>query len=213
VYELLLQSFPFPSILGDVTLHLLSQASMFIYSSRGKWVFSLLLWSFPPTTTFTSFPTPDCWACAAAPAFSGPACLSTAHVGSGTSPLSCGAFLPPPLLQAFQILVAGHVAQLLPSPAWLVYLQFCEGFPFPPLWCSGCPTLFAMCLYCCYYVLFSFSFFPRWRSVCSGSYADLAQGCLWEYLILLSSPCLHLPKLSGCRQLVAWGPSWFLCLT
>jgi hypothetical protein len=98
-----------------------------------------------------------------------------------------------------------------PGPACLFAVL--GGIPLPPLWCSGCPTLFAMCLYCCYYLLFSFSFFPRWRSVCSGSYADLAQGCLWEYLILLSSPCLHLPKLSGCRQLVAWGPSWFLCLT
>jgi hypothetical protein len=29
-----------------------------------------LLWSFPPTATFTSFPAPGCWACAAAPAFS-----------------------------------------------------------------------------------------------------------------------------------------------
>jgi hypothetical protein len=24
-------------------------------------------------------------------------------------------------------------------------------------------------------------FFPRWGSVCPGGYADLAQGCLWEY--------------------------------
>jgi hypothetical protein len=44
----LLQAFPFPSPLGEVTLHLLSQACMFIYSSCGKWVFPLLLWSFPP---------------------------------------------------------------------------------------------------------------------------------------------------------------------
>jgi hypothetical protein len=35
---------------------------MFIYSSRGKWVFPPLLWSFPPTAAFTSFPAPDCWA-------------------------------------------------------------------------------------------------------------------------------------------------------
>jgi hypothetical protein len=47
-----------------------SLAGLFIYSSRGNWVFPSLLWSFPPTATFTSFPTPDCWACAAAPAFS-----------------------------------------------------------------------------------------------------------------------------------------------
>jgi hypothetical protein len=66
----LLQAFPFPSTLREVTLHQLSQACMFIYSSHGKWVFPPLLWSFPPTT-FTSFPSPGCWACAAAPAFSG----------------------------------------------------------------------------------------------------------------------------------------------
>jgi hypothetical protein len=65
----LLQAFPFPSTLGEVTLHLLSQACMFIYSSRGKWVF----------------------------------------------PLSCGVFLPPLHLQAFQLLIAGHVLLLLPA--------------------------------------------------------------------------------------------------
>jgi hypothetical protein len=69
--EPLLQVFPFPSTLGEVTLHPLSQASVFIYSSRGKWAFLLLLWSFPPTPAFTSFPASGCWACAATPAFSG----------------------------------------------------------------------------------------------------------------------------------------------
>jgi hypothetical protein len=42
-----------------------------------------------------------------------PACLFTAHVGSQSSPLSCAVFLPPPLLQAFALLVAGRV----PAPA------------------------------------------------------------------------------------------------
>jgi hypothetical protein len=60
-----------------VTLHPLSQAHVFIYSSHGKWVFPPLLWSFLPSATFTSFPTPGCWACAATPAFSGLACLFT----------------------------------------------------------------------------------------------------------------------------------------
>jgi hypothetical protein len=71
VREPLGQAFPFPSTLGEVTLHLLSQVSqacVFIYSSLGKWVFPPLLWNFPPTTTFTNFPGPDCWVCAAAPA-------------------------------------------------------------------------------------------------------------------------------------------------
>jgi hypothetical protein len=62
VREPLLQAFPFPSTLGEVTLHLLSLVWVFVYSSCGKWVFPPLLWSFPPTTTFTSFPVPDCWA-------------------------------------------------------------------------------------------------------------------------------------------------------
>jgi hypothetical protein len=74
VCEPLLQAFPLPSTLGEVTLHPLSQAGMFIYSS----------------------------------------------LGSGSSPLSCGAFLPPPLFQAFLLLIAGHVQPLLPSPASLL---------------------------------------------------------------------------------------------
>jgi hypothetical protein len=164
VHEAVLQAFPFPSTLGVVTLHQLSQACVFIYSSCGKWVLSPLLWSFPPSATFTSF----------------------------------------------LLLVAGRVLPLLPSPAGLLW-----GIP-PPLQCSGHPTLFATCLFCCYCLLFSFfPFSPGWGSVCPGGYADLAQGCLWEYHMLLSSSCgLHLPKLSGCWHLEAvWEPSWFLCLT
>jgi hypothetical protein len=60
--EPLLQAFPFPSTLWEVTLHQLSLACVFVYSSHGNWVFSPLLWSFPPTATFTSFPAPDYWA-------------------------------------------------------------------------------------------------------------------------------------------------------
>jgi hypothetical protein len=43
VHTPLLQAFPFPSTLGKVTLHPLSQACVFIYSSCGKWVFPPLL--------------------------------------------------------------------------------------------------------------------------------------------------------------------------
>jgi hypothetical protein len=102
-----------------------------------------------------------------------------------------------------------HAAALAFS-IWLV-----RDFPFPRLWCSGHPALFATCLFCYYCLLFSFSFFPGWGSVCPGGYADLAQDCLWKYRIPLSSPCgLHLPKPSGCQHLVAaLEPSWFLCLT
>jgi hypothetical protein len=92
----LLQAFPFSSILGEVTLHPCSQAGVFIYSSRGKWAFSPLLWSFPPTAAFTSFPAPGCWVCATTPAFSGPVCLFTVLWGI---PLPCfGAQGAPPSL-------------------------------------------------------------------------------------------------------------------
>jgi hypothetical protein len=108
-----------------------------------------------------------------------PGCLFTAHVGSRSSPLSCGVFLPLQLSQAFPLLVAGRTPPL--PLAQLFYLQFQEGFPSPNLRHSGCPTVFPMNLYCSYCLLLSFSFFPRWRSVCPGDYTALAQGCLWEY--------------------------------
>jgi hypothetical protein len=111
---------------------------MFIYTSHGKWVFPALLWSFPPSSTLTSFPAPGYWVSAP---------------------------LPPEALW----------------PAWLVYLQSWEGFPFPNLQRSGCPTLFPVCLNCSYCLLLSFSFFPWWRSVCPGCYAALAKSCLWGY--------------------------------
>jgi hypothetical protein len=116
--------------------------------------------------------------------FPRPACLFTFHVGSGSSLLSCGVFLPPPLSQAFLLLVAGFAPLLPPEPlrpARLVYLQSREGFPSPNLQHSGRPTLFPMCLCCSYCLLVSFSFFLGWRSVCPGGYAALAQACLWEY--------------------------------
>jgi hypothetical protein len=74
---------------------------------------------------------------------------------------------------------------------------YCEGFPLPSSLLLRAPGLLAMCLFCCYCLLlrFFFLFFPGWGLVCPGGYADLAQGCLWEYCMLLSSPCgLHLPK-------------------
>jgi hypothetical protein len=91
--------------LGKVTLPPHCQACMFIYSSCGRWVFPPLLWSFPPTATFTSFPAPGYWAVLLLLQLP---CLFTVHVGSGSSLLSCGVFLPPPLSQASPLLVAGR---------------------------------------------------------------------------------------------------------
>jgi hypothetical protein len=163
----LLQAFPFPSTLGEVTLQLFSPASMFIYSSHGKWAF----------------------------------------------PLFCEVSLPPPLLQALLLLVAGrcHPSCLL---WWLVYLQFCEWLPLPPFSAQGTPPSLLHVLFVVVAYFSVFSFFPVWGSVCLGGYADLAQGCLWEFHVPLSSPCgLCLPQQSGRWYLVVQDPSWFLCLT
>jgi hypothetical protein len=90
-------------------------------------------WSFPPTANFTSFSAPDCLVCAAAPAFSCLACLFTAHMGCGCSPLSCGVFLPQPLLQAFLLLAAGQLWPLLLSLAGLFIYSSMWDSPYPPL--------------------------------------------------------------------------------
>jgi hypothetical protein len=131
----------------------------------------LLLCSFPPTATFTSFPAPwllggCCHSCLLQPA-----CLFTVLWGIAS---------PPPLA--------------LRAPLPLCYVSF---------------------LLLLFIIQFGFfSFFPGWVSVCPGGYADLAQGCLWEYHVPLSSPGgLHLPKWSGSWCLVALKPSWFLHLT
>jgi hypothetical protein len=102
------------------------------------------------------------------------------------------------------------VLPLLPSPAGLLW-----GIsPLPPSALRApCPLCYMSFLLLLLIIHFFF-FFPCWGLVCPGGYADLAQGCLWEYHMLLSSPCdLHLPKPSGCGCLVAvWEPSWFLHL-
>jgi hypothetical protein len=76
----------------------------------------------------------------------------------------------------------------------------CEGFPLPSSLALRvpCPLCYVSFLLLLFIIQFFFSFFPGWELVCPGGYADLAQGCLWEYHVLLSSPCgLRLPKPSG----------------
>jgi hypothetical protein len=125
-----------------------------------------------------------CWGRWHCTRFLRPVCLFTSPMGSRSSPLSCGVFLPPPLSQAFLLLVVGRTPGSCPrlsGQAQLVYLQFREGFPSSSLRRSVRPTLVPACLFCSYCLLPSFSFFPGWGSVCPGGYADLAQACLWEY--------------------------------
>jgi hypothetical protein len=115
VCEPLLQAFPFPSILGVVTLHPLSLACMSVYSSHGKWVFPPLLWSFSPSTTLTSFPAPDCWAHAPSPAVASLARPSSFIYSSGKDspcPLFGVQFAPPSLQCVFIVLIAYYSVSL-----------------------------------------------------------------------------------------------------
>jgi hypothetical protein len=113
-------------------------------------------------------------------------------VGSDTSPLSCGVFLPLPLLQAFPFLIAGLVPPLLPSPASLFTYSSVRDCPSPPQR-SGCPALFAMCLFCCYCLLFSFLLFFPWVGGQSVQRAML----IWPRVVCGSTAC-HLAHLVVC---------------
>jgi hypothetical protein len=135
---------------------------------------------------------------------------------SGPSPLSCRVFLPLPLLQAFPLLVAGHVLPLLPSLASLFIYSSVRDFPSPPLRHSGHPTLFATYLFLLLLLIIQgFFFFFPWVGV------SLSRGLCWSGPGLSVGvphaacwPCdLRLPKQSGCWRLVTRDPSWFLCLT
>jgi hypothetical protein len=87
----------------------------------------------------------------------------------------------------------------------------CEGFPLPTTFGTqgALPSLLHVFFVVIAYYSVFFSFFPGWGLVCPGGYADL-----WEYRVLLSSPCgPRLPKPSGCSCLsVVREPSWFLHL-
>jgi hypothetical protein len=104
---------------------------------------------------------------------------------------------------------------LLPACLFTVPL----GISPPPLFSIQCLLFFLLCVFLLLLLIIQF-FFP-WvvvslsrGSVCPGGYADLAQGCLWEYCVLLSSPCgLCLLQQTGCWHLAAQEPSWFLHLT
>jgi hypothetical protein len=99
-------------------------------------------------------------------------------MGCGSSPLSCGVFFPPPLLQAFPLLIAGRVPLFLPSLSWLVYLQFCEGFLSPTFGAQDAPSSL---LHVFFVVIAYYSvslFFPGWGLVFPEGYDDLAQGCV-----------------------------------
>jgi hypothetical protein len=80
---LLLQAFPL-LIAGPVLL--LLPAAVFVYSSCGWCVLPPLLWSFPPSTTLTSFPAPGCFVRVPAPARASPACPACLFTVPGRIP-------------------------------------------------------------------------------------------------------------------------------
>jgi hypothetical protein len=139
------------------------------------------------TITVTSFPiSKHTVGCGATPAFSG------RHVLQFMWEVSL-----PPLPWSFP-----HTAPFTSFPTPKLLGRCCHSCLLQPaclftvLWGSAPPRFHAQgalpsllhvfCCCCC--LLFSLLFSPRWGSVCPGGYADLAQGCLWEYRVPLSSP-------------------------
>jgi hypothetical protein len=136
---------------------------MFIYSSCGKWVLPPLLWSFPPPTTFTSFSAPD---------YRVVLLLLLAAVFVYSSRWK---WVFPPLLWSFP---PSATVTCFPAPgcwacaanptlsgqAWLVYLQFREGFSSPPFGAQGSPPslLHVFTVVIAYYSVSLFSLGGGW---------------------------------------------------
>jgi hypothetical protein len=121
-------------------------------------------------------------------------CLFTAHVGSVPSSLSSGAFLTPPLLQAFPLQGCWAVATTPAFSGQLFYLQFHEGLPLPPLQCSGCPTLFTTS-FVVVVVVYSVWFFSLF-SLGGGQFVQGAM-LIWPRVVCGSTTC-HLAHLVVC---------------
>jgi hypothetical protein len=181
VPEPLLQTFPFPSTLGKVTLHPLSQACVFIYSSCGKWVFLPLLWSFPPTATFTSFPAPDYWAVLLLL----PATMFIYSLrGNWVFPPLLWSFPPSATLTSFPALCcwACTPAPAGAFPALPTCLFTVLGrIPFPQSLALRVPHPLSHVSLLFLLLISQFLFFPRVEVSLSRGIAALAQGCLWEY--------------------------------
>jgi hypothetical protein len=92
---------------------------MFVYSSRGKWVFPSLLWSFPPPGTLTGFPISGCWAHTPTPSRASPAhptCLFTVLEWI-PFPQSSVLSVPHPLSRV-SLLFSLLISQFLFFPGW-----------------------------------------------------------------------------------------------
>jgi hypothetical protein len=148
----------------------------------------------------------------ATPAFSSQLIYLQFMWGNVSPSLCSGAFHTAATVTSFPSSnVAGWGPPLLPSLASLFIYSLCEGVPLPfslelraphPL----CYMSFFFQLLV-YYSIF-FPFFPGQGSVCPGGYTDLSQGVpRATYLVNWWSP-----KQGRSWCLVAWEPSWFICL-
>jgi hypothetical protein len=201
--------------LGKVTLHPHCQACVFIYSSCGTWVFPPLLWSFPPTATFTSFPAPDYWAMLLLL----PAAIFvySSHGKWVFTPL-LWSFPPSATLTSFP--APGCWARALPPlppeplrPAQLVYLQFIYSpgkDSLPPIFGAQCAPPSFLCVFIALIAYYSVSLFS------GGGQSVQGAMLLWPRLVCgstavpQSSPGPCLPKLSGVGD---WWPSGPPCFS
>jgi hypothetical protein len=131
-----------------------------------------------------------------------PPCLFTVHVGSGSSLISSGVFLPPPLYKLSCSWLLGtrpHSRQRLSGQGGLFIYSPGKG-SLPPIFGAQCAPPSFPRVFIALIAYYSVSlFFPGWRLVCPGGYAALAQACLWEYRVQRSSPGPCLPRPSGHR--------------
>jgi hypothetical protein len=109
-------------------------------------------------------------------------------MGCGSSPLSCGNFLPLPLLQVFLLLVAERVPPLLPSLAGLLW-----GFFLPPSSvlrapCHLCYMSFLLLLL----IIQFFFFFPL-----GGGWSVQGAMLIWPMVVCGSTTC-RLTHLAVC---------------
>jgi hypothetical protein len=195
--------FIYADLWGELSTHLAPQAS-FAQSSP---VFEPLLQAFP----FPSTGKGD-----TAPVFSGLHVYLqlTWEVGLPPSLVGFSSLCHSHKLSCSWLLGAGPCSRPpQPGPACLFTVLGRIPPPHPALGTQCAPPSFPRVFYCSYCLLLSFSFFPGWRSVCPGAMLIWPRVVCGSTAVPLSSPCLHLPKPSGGRQLVAQGPSWFLRLT
>jgi hypothetical protein len=112
----------------------------------------------------------------------------------------------------------GEVAPHPPSPAGLFIYSSVRECPSPSLWSSGCPALFAMCLFffsCLFIIQFVFFLF----FFLGGGQSVQGTMLIWPRIVCKSTTC-HLAHLVVCISpasrkwhMAAWEPFWFLCLS